>query len=139
MIHRISLAECLDACSPPAKVLDIAVLDDTVFVYISALEQDSHTEKHTEQAEISVSLPSLLEALALLANDSDREHLRPSDTPATKETRLSGRRLTVVPVAPHSAVAALTDHLRYTARPESGKDGSGGDCPIRGEADEPDR
>jgi hypothetical protein len=112
MIHRISLAECLDACSPPAKVLDIAVLDDTVFVYISALEQDSH---------------------------SDREHLRPSDTPATKETRLSGRRLTVVPVAPHSAVAALTDHLRYTATPESGKDGSGGDCPIRGEADEPDR
>lgn len=131
MINRISLADCLDQCSPPAKVLDVSVLDDTAFIRICDPSEDYSSETHREVAEISVSLPSLIEALNLLALDAERERLRPCDNPSTgsHETRLAGRRLSVVPVAPFSAVAALTEHCRYTPEPEPAKAAQGEEIP----------
>jgi hypothetical protein len=135
MINRISLAECLEQYSPPAKVLDVSVLDDTAFICICDVGETHDTETHQETAAISVSLPSLIEALNLLAVDAEREHLRPceDEQAGTRETRLAGRRLTVVPVAPWSAVAALTEHHRYTPEPgtrkrQHGEDGSEGEA-----------
>ena len=118
MIHRISLAECLEPVAPPGRVLDISVLDDVAFVRVSDVEQGSRHETHTDAVEISVSLPSLLEALHLLANDAGREHLRPvGHDGKSMETRIAGRRLTVAPTGPVSAVAATTAHTRYTPMP----------------------
>lgn len=68
-----------------------------------------------------------IEALNLLAVDHEREELRPVDhTGQQRETRFAGRRLTVAPVAPWSAVAALTTHYRHTPEPGKAKDGSEG-------------
>ena len=125
MIHNISLAECLEQRSPPAKVLNVSACDDTVFVRICGVDQDHQSEKHTEVAEISVSLPALIEALNLLAVDHEREDLRPVDHDGQqRETKFAGRRLTVAGVAPWSAVAALTTHYRHTPEPEKAKSGS---------------
>ena len=115
MIHKISLADCLEPAVPPEKVLTLGALDDTVFVSIEAVSGDSAAETMTEVAEISVSLPSLIEALLALSADVQREHLRPVERDGrSRETRLAGRRLTVAPVSPGTAVGALTTHLRYT-------------------------
>ena len=128
MIYRISLAECLEQYAPPAKVLNVSVVADTVFVRICAVDQNSHSETHREVADISVSLPALIEALNLLAVDGEREDLRPLDnTGQAHETKFAGRRLTVVPVAPWSAVAALTDHYRHTPEPKPEKASKTGD------------
>jgi len=113
MIHRISLAEVLEQTAPPSRTLDVSVIDDTAFVRICDVTENARTDEHREIVEISVSLPSLLEALTVLSQDAERERLRPQDRQGSHETRLSGRRFTVVPVAPWSAVAALTEHLRY--------------------------
>lgn len=130
MIHQVSLNDCLEPCSPPAKVLTLGALDDTVFVTISDVEQGPRHETHKEIAEISVSLPSLLEALHLLTSDQDREHLRPIESNGTsRETRLAGARLTVAPAGPGSALAALTHHLRY-AQPRKDGDRKGGETPA---------
>ncbi len=119
MIHKISLADCLEPAVPPEKVLTLGALDDTVFVSICAVEQDSNSETQNECAEISVSLPSLIEALLALSADVQREHLRPVERDGySRETRLSGRRLTVAPAGPSAAVGALSTHLRYTPAPE---------------------
>lgn len=121
MINRISLAECLYQVSPPAKVLDVSVVDDTAFVRVCEASETHDSETRREVASVAVSLPSLIEALNLLALDAERERLRPCDNPATgsHEARLAGHRLSVVPVAPWSAVAALTTHYRYTPEPGS--------------------
>jgi hypothetical protein len=121
MIHRISLAEVLEQVSPPARTLDVSVIDDTAFIRICDVTENHATDEHREIVEISVSLPSLLEALTVLAQDAERERLRPQDRHRSHETRLSGRRLSVVPVAPWSAVAALTEHLRYEQPAEETK------------------
>jgi len=122
VIHQISLAECLEQFAPPAKVLNVNVVGDTAFVRICDVEQDSDRETHRDVAGISVSLPALIEALNLLAVDHEREDLRPLDSTSREhETKFAGRRLTVVPVAPWSAVAALTDHYRYTPAPKPEK------------------
>jgi hypothetical protein len=118
-IHQISLNDCLDGTAPPEQILTVSSLDDTAFVRICKVDEDSRTEKHTEIAEITVSLPSLIEALCLLAADGDREELRPLDhTGHSRETRLAGVRRTVAATGPSSAVGALTRHLRYTPEPE---------------------
>jgi hypothetical protein len=118
MIHQISLNDCLEGTAPPDQVLTVSACDDTVFVRICKVDQDTRTEKHAEVAEISVSLPSLIDALALLAADSDREHLRPVDRDGrSHETRLAGHRLTLATAGPSSVIAATTAHLRYTPRP----------------------
>lgn len=121
MINHISLADCLEQFVPPARTLDVSVTNDTAFIRITVVTGDHLTETHREIAEISVSLPSLVEALNMLALDAERERLRPQDRQGSHETRLSGRRFTVVPVAPWSAVAALTEHLRYERPPEETK------------------
>ena len=119
MIHKISLAECLEQYSPPARVLNVSACDDTVFVQICDVDQDHQKETHREAAEISVSLPALIEALNLLAGDAEREELRPIDSGGREhETRLSGRRFIVAPTSPHSAVAAAKDHVRHTPAPK---------------------
>jgi hypothetical protein len=127
MIHRISLAEVLEQSSPPARTLDVSVLDDTAFVRICDVAETHLEDKHREIVEISVSLPSLLEALTVLAQDAERERLRPLDRQGTHETRLSGRRFSVAPVGPWSAVAALTEHLRYEPPAEEPKTDGDGD------------
>jgi hypothetical protein len=128
VIHQISLAECLEQYAPPAKVLNVSVVADTVFVRICDVNQNSDSETHREVADISVSLPALIEALNLLAVDHEREDLRSLDnTGQAHETKFAGRRLTVVPVAPWSAVAALTDHYRHTPTPKPEKTGKAGD------------
>ena len=131
MIHNISLAGCLEPFSPPAKVLNVSACDDTVFVRVCEVEQDRVSETHREVAEISVSLPALIEALSLLAADHEREDLRPVDSDGrSRETKLAGRRLTVAGVAPCSAVAALTTHYRHTPPPkpeQAESDGGEGD------------
>jgi hypothetical protein len=122
LIHQISLAECLEQYAPPAKVLNVSTVADTVFVRICDVDQNSDSETHREVADISVSLPALIEALNLLAVDGEREDLRPLDnTGQAHETKFAGRRLTITPVAPWSAVAALTDHYRETPEPKPGK------------------
>jgi hypothetical protein len=96
-VHHISLNDCLEGTSPPEKVLTLGVVDDTAFVYINAVTgQGDKAETQTVTAEIAVSLASLREALALLANDRSREDLRPSDA-AGPGTRLSGQRAVIVP------------------------------------------
>ena len=121
MIHAISLNDCLDGTAPPEQVLTISALDDTVFVRICKMDGGAHDEKQTEIAEISVSLPSLLEAVQLLANDAGRENLRPVDhTGKGHETRLAGRRIDVLPVSASTAVGTLTDHLRFVPLPDRG-------------------
>lgn len=125
MIHNISLAECLEQVSPPEKVLNVSACDDTVFVRICEVRQDHLSETHREVADISVSLPALIEALNLLAVDGERENLRPVDRDGkTRETRLAGRRFIVAPVSPYSAVGAFADHFRHS--PPPGKPESGG-------------
>lgn len=121
MIHQISLADCLEPTAPPARVLNLSVLDDVAFVRICKVDQDSRAEKHTEEtADITVSLPSLLEALTILAQDAEREELRPLDSDGkTRETRLAGQRLIIAPASPVSAVGALTRHLRHTPPPKT--------------------
>jgi hypothetical protein len=122
MIHQISLNDCLDGTVPPEQVLTISALDDVVFVRICKADEDAHSEKHTEIADISVSLASLLEAVQLLARDVDREHLRPVDhTGQGHETRLAGDRLTFVQTGSTSAVGARTTHLRNTPLPSAGR------------------
>jgi hypothetical protein len=113
VIHRISLAEVLDQVSPPAKTLDISVIDDTAFVRVCDVREDHRNETHRQVVEIKVGLASLVEALNLLAVDAGRERLRPAGRHGVYETRLAGRRLTVAPVGLWSAVGALTEHLRY--------------------------
>lgn len=129
MIHQISLAECLEQYSPPAKVLNVSACDDTVFVRVCEVDQDARSETHREVAEISVSLPALIEALSLLATDAEREELRPVESGGKEhETRLSGRRLIVAPASPCSLVGAFKDHLRHTSAPEADpKDSSEGE------------
>jgi hypothetical protein len=128
VIHQVSLAECLEQSSPPAKVLNVSACDDTVFVRICDVDQDHQSEKHTELAEITVSLPALIEALNLLAVDHERLKLRPADHDGQqRETKFAGRRLTVAGVAPWSAVAALTTHYRHTPEPENRSDEEGPD------------
>jgi site-specific recombinase len=121
MIHRISLAEVLEQVSPPARTLDVSAVDDTAFIRICDVTENHAEDKHREVVEISVSLPSLIEALNLLAVDAERERLRPQDRQLTYETRLAGTRFTVAPVAPWSAVAARIDHVRYEPPPEEPK------------------
>jgi hypothetical protein len=126
VIHEISLNDCLDGTSPPEQVLTVSACDDAVFVRICKIDQDSRTEKHTELAEISVSLPSLIEALTLLAADAEREHLRPLDsTGKSHETRLAGHRLAVVHTGGSSLLAAETVHLGHTPHPKAGRDAGG--------------
>jgi hypothetical protein len=97
-VHHISLNDCLEGAAPPVKLLTLGVVDDTAFVYINAVTgQGDKAETQTVTAEIAVSLPSLREALALLANDRSREDLRPSDD-AGRGTRLDGQRASVTPV-----------------------------------------
>lgn len=132
MIHNISLAECLEQSSPPARVLNIGACDDTVFVRICEVDQTALSETHREVAEISVSLPALIEALSLLAVDHEREELRPVDSDGkTRETKFAGRRLTVAGVAPWSAVSALTTHYRHSPEPAEAESGTGQE-PDRG-------
>lgn len=98
MIHHVSLNDCLDPAAPPEKLLTIGVVDDTAFVYINSVTtQGDKRETQTVVAEISVSLASLREALALLSNDRNREDLRDSDD-AGRKTRLSGQRAVITPV-----------------------------------------
>jgi hypothetical protein len=126
VIHEISLNDCLSGTAPPERILTLGALDDTVFVRICDVEQDSERETHTEVAEISVSLPSLLEAVALLGADQERENLRPADRGGEeRETRLAGTRLTVVPAGAVSAVGALTRRLSYTQSAEPTAPGTG--------------
>lgn len=123
MIYQISLNDCLDPCVPPEQVLTVSAIDDAAFVRICEVTQTGTSETQSEIAEISVSLPSLLEALALLAADGEREHLRPVDhTGKSRETRLAGDRLTVAGTSPVSAVGAVTRHLRYTPPPRPERD-----------------
>ena len=126
MIYQISLNECLEPCAPPRKILTVSAIDDTAFVRICTVDQNTPRETHKEIAEISVSLPSLIEAAALLAQDAERENLRPLDhTGKGRETRLAGRRVTIAPIGPLSVVGAVTRHLRYTPPPraEDAKEG----------------
>ena len=96
-VHHVSLNDCLEGTSPPGKVLTLGVVDDTAFVYINAVtSHGDKTETQTVKAEIAVSLASLREALALLANDRSREDLRSSDDAGSK-TRLDGHRAVIVP------------------------------------------
>ena len=122
MIHEISLADCLEVYAPPKSVLTLGALNDTVFVRICTVDQDHKSETLHEQADISVSLPSLIEALQVLLNDQGRENLRPAeDGSATeKETRLAGRRIDVLPVGFNGAVGALTEHLSYSRQRKPG-------------------
>jgi hypothetical protein len=96
-VHHISLNDCLEGTSPPEKVLTLGVVNDTAFVYINSVTgQGDKQETQTVTAEIAVSLASLREALALLANDRSREDLRGTDTAGPK-TRLDGQRTVIVP------------------------------------------
>lgn len=95
-VHHISLADCLEGVFPPAKVLSLGVVDDTVFVYINTVSQDGKSETQTVTAEIAVSLASLREAMVVLGNDRAREQLRPVEAESGKSTRIDGQRLTVV-------------------------------------------
>lgn len=120
MIHQISLNECLEPHAPPKQVLAVSALDDTAFVRICTVDQDSRQETLKEIAEISVSLPSLIEAVTLLAADVERENLRPLDhTGKSRETRLAGGRVTIAPAGPYAAAGAVTKHLRYTPAPSA--------------------
>ncbi|WP_042400049.1 hypothetical protein [Streptacidiphilus carbonis] len=79
-VFQISLADCLDGARPPDQILTLAVVDDTVFVAVEKYtEVDAKESRQKEKAMIAVSLPSLREALELLANDRSREDLRPVD------------------------------------------------------------
>ena len=98
-VHHISLNDCLEPSSPPEKVLTLGVVDDTAFVYINAVRSEGSAETQTVTAEIAVSLQSLREALALLADDRTREALRPSDDSAGgRAARVGGHRTVIVPV-----------------------------------------
>jgi hypothetical protein len=126
VIHEISLNDCLSGTAPPERILTLGALDATVFVRICDVEQDSERETHTEVAEISVSLASLLEAVALLGADQEREHLRPVDRDGQgHETRLAGARLTVASAGASAAVGALTRHLSYTQSAKPTATGTG--------------
>lgn len=139
MIHEISLAECLEQASPPEQVLRLGACDDTVFVKICRVEQDHERETFHQVAEISVSLPALIEALSLLAVDHEREDLRPVDSDGrTRETKFAGRRLTVAGVAPWSAVSALTTHYRHTPEPKNDEGSAREDPPLSATCTGPD-
>lgn len=102
-VYQISLADCLNpGTSPPSQVLTLAVIDDTVFLQIDKLSGSGDTETHKTKVEITVSLPSLRQALELLADDSAREAARPLDPPDNEHgdrgTRIAGARYTVTPI-----------------------------------------
>jgi hypothetical protein len=123
VIYQISLSDCLEPSVPPEQVLTVSAMDDAAFVRICKVDQGSATETHTEVAEISVSLPALLEAVGLLARDVEREHLRPVDHDGRgNETRLAGDRLIVAGTGPGSAVGARSRHQRYSPPPKPPRD-----------------
>ena len=90
-VQHVSLKDCIDRAEPPAKVLTLSVVDDTVFVSINGWDEkgDSHTQ-HVKAA-IAVSSASLREALQLLADDQVREDLRPLDPPGNDRGERSAR------------------------------------------------
>lgn len=87
-VHQIMLADCLDGARPPDRVLTLSVVGDTAFLAIEKYAEGSGTTKTKEIVDISVSMPSLREALELLANDREREDLRPLDPPGNERGEL---------------------------------------------------
>jgi hypothetical protein len=80
-VHQIMLADCLDGAKPPARVLTVSVVGDTAFLAVEDYADGGGSTTTKEVAQISVSLPSLRDALDLLADDRSREDLRPLDPP----------------------------------------------------------
>src|SRR5882757_10224256 len=78
-IQEIILSDCLERVQPPEQILRINVIDQAVFIGIQKYNEDSKGINTEVIAEISVSLPSLREALTLLDNDSNRENIRMKD------------------------------------------------------------
>ena len=99
-IQRIILKDCIDRAEPPAKVLALAVIDDTVFVSIDEWIEAHDTSTQKTTADIAVSSASLREALELLAADRIREDARPLDPPGNdkgqRSARLDGYRVSAV-------------------------------------------
>ncbi len=96
-VHQIMLADCLDGAKPPARVLTISVIGDTAFLAIEQYAETGNSSTTTKEvADVSVSLPSLREALELLNNDRAREDLRPLDPPdnerGERSATLAGQR-----------------------------------------------
>jgi len=88
-IHQIMLADCLDGAKPPARVLTVSVVGDTAFLAVEDYTEGGGSTTTKEVAQISVSLPSLRDALELLGEDRRREDLRPMDPPGNGQGDMS--------------------------------------------------
>lgn len=100
MIHDITLADPLDPVSPPERVVRLAAVGDTLWIYFQKHDSDGKTDTFKTVAEQAVSLPALREALDLIRHDVERENARPKmhADRNDREASISGPRFGVAPL-----------------------------------------
>ena len=96
-IHEITLGDPCDLARPFEQTLSLSVVGDLAFVSVCKIDEGNPTSTSTVVAEMTVSLPSLRDAVVLLCQDRDRESLRPKDERGEPMPDLAGVRHIVVP------------------------------------------
>jgi hypothetical protein len=96
-INEITLADPTNPARPAEKVLTLSAVGDLAFVTVSTVDEGNPDTTTTVAAEMTVSLPTLRDALVLLCQDRDRERLRPVDKRGEPMPDLAGQRYIVVP------------------------------------------
>lgn len=97
-IDEISLTDPTDLERPSENVLTLSVVGDLAFVSVCKRDDGNPTTTTTVVAEMTVSLPTLRDAVVLLCQDRDRESLRPTDKRGEPMPDLAGHRVIVTPV-----------------------------------------
>lgn len=97
-IDNISLSDPTDLARPIVESLQISSVGDLAFVSICKVDDGNPTTTTTVVAEMTVSLPTLRDALVLLCQDRDRESLRGKDHRGEPMPDIAGHRMVVVPV-----------------------------------------
>lgn len=97
-IQEIILSDCLERIQPPEQILRINVIDQVAFIGIQKYDENAKGTKTEVIGEISVSLPSLREALTLLNNDENRENIRMKDKNGNLLPQLGGVHSGVTPI-----------------------------------------
>jgi len=96
-IDRISLSDPCDLQRPIEQSLSVSVVGDLAFVQVCKVDEGNPETTTTVIAEMTVSLPSLRDAVILLCQDRDRESLRPRDARGEPMPDLAGARFVVTP------------------------------------------
>lgn len=97
-INEISLSDPTEPGRPSENVLTLSVVGDLAFVQVCKVDEGNPSTTSTVVAEMTVSLPTLRDAVILLCQDRDRESLRPVDDRGEPMPDIGGTRIVVTPV-----------------------------------------